>query len=135
MGRHYGQPSAEERGTILRELRRNGDQLGRCTPVMGRPLRLPSYDARRLLCKRRVVRKLNRHGPLWAEVAHRLQLKWSPQQIAGRLKSVSHETIYTAIYAMPRGTLRRELTRLMRQGSARRRLRMSGYAPAIGKAI
>ena len=157
MGRHYEHLGAEERGTImalrgqgasvraiarllirapstiLRELRRNGDQIGRRRPFIGRPLRLPGYDARRageraqrLRRKRRVIRKLDRHGPLWGEVHRLLRLKWSPQQIAGRLKTVSHETIYTAIYAMPRGALRRELTRLLRQGRARRRPRSRG---------
>jgi len=157
MGSHYEHLGAEERGTImamrsqgacvrqiarvltrapstiLRELRRNGDQRDRRAPVIGRPVRLPGYDARRagararrLRRKQRVVRKLDRHGPLWAQVKRLLELKWSPQQIAGRLKSVSHETIYTAIYAMPRGTLRRELTRLLRQGRARRRPRGRG---------
>jgi IS30 family transposase len=47
-----------------------------------------------------------------------LDWKWSPQQIAGVLKRVwpddptmhiSHESIYTAIYAHPRGELRRQL--------------------------
>jgi IS30 family transposase len=42
---------------------------------------------------------------------------WSPEQIAGMLKrawpddpskTVSHETIYTALYVMPRGGLRKE---------------------------
>ncbi|MES1930955.1 Integrase catalytic subunit [Salinisphaera dokdonensis CL-ES53] len=157
MGGHYEHLGAEERGTImalrsqgsgvreiarvltrapstiLRELRRNGDQLGRRKPIIGRPLRVPGYDARRagerarrLRRKRRVARKLDPGGPLWAQVHRLLMLKWSPEQIAGRLKSVSHETIYTAIYAMPRGTLRRELTRLLRQGHARRRPRSRG---------
>ena len=43
---------------------------------------------------------------------------WSPEQVAGRLRRmtphepafhVSHETIYCAIYALPRGELRSEL--------------------------
>ena len=52
---------------------------------------------------------------------------WSPEQISGRRKrmeagieqpsglSVSHEAIYTAIYALPRGELRRELIACLRQ--------------------
>jgi IS30 family transposase len=48
---------------------------------------------------------------------------WSPQQIAAILKQehpgqaalqASHETIYTAIYARPKGELRKELTSLLR---------------------
>jgi transposase, IS30 family len=60
-------------------------------------------------------------GPLFAEVTRLLRLPWSPEQIAGRRKRledgadmssglpVSHEAIYQAIYAVPRGELRREL--------------------------
>ncbi|AJT48730.1 transposase [Burkholderia thailandensis] len=50
--------------------------------------------------------------------------QWSPQEIAGTLKRVfpddpslhvSHETIYNAIYAQPRGELRRELIACLRR--------------------
>ena len=55
---------------------------------------------------------------------------WSPQQIARRLRIehpgdpmmwVSHETIYQSLYVQGRGELRRELTRCLRTGRARRR--------------
>jgi IS30 family transposase len=64
---------------------------------------------------------------LFGEVAKLLRLKWSPEQISGRRKrieggmeqqsglSVSHEAIYTALYALPRGALRRELLLCLRQ--------------------
>ena len=65
-----------------------------------------------------------------------LRSRWSPEQIAGKLPgmpasahdaqdatqassphppSVSHETIYCALYALPRGTLRTELIALLRK--------------------
>src|SRR3954451_13733547 len=56
-------------------------------------------------------------SPLIAEVTKLLRLQWSPEQIAGRRKRmedgvavssgvpVSHEAIYQAIYAVPRGVL------------------------------
>src|SRR3954468_4228994 len=71
-------------------------------------------------------------SPLFAEVAKLLRLQWSPEQIAGRRKRledgtalssglpVSHEAIYQAIYAVPRGELRRELLACLRQGKPRR---------------
>jgi IS30 family transposase len=59
-------------------------------------------------------------------VKQHLQRGWSPEQIAGRLGFVSHETIYTTIYAMPRGQLRRELTSLLRQCHRARRTRRQG---------
>src|SRR3954454_24055768 len=71
-------------------------------------------------------------SPLFAEVAELLRLQWSPEQIAGRRKRledgmevssglrVSHEAIYQAIYAVPRGELRRELLACLRQGKPHR---------------
>jgi transposase, IS30 family len=69
---------------------------------------------------------------LAAQVTQWLQEWWSPQQIAGRLRAefaddpmmhVSHETIYQALFVQGRGELRRELTRCLRTGRARRRAR------------
>src|SRR4051812_28194494 len=69
-------------------------------------------------------------GPLFAEVTRLLRLQ--PEQIAGRRKRledgadmssglpVSHEAIYQAIYAVPRGELRRELLACLRQGKPQR---------------
>jgi transposase, IS30 family len=74
--------------------------------------------------------KLAPDSPLFAEVANLLRLQWSPEQIAGkRLEAgtemssglrVSHEAIYQAIYAVPRGELRRELLACLRQGKPQR---------------
>jgi transposase, IS30 family len=59
-----------------------------------------------------------------------LDKRWSPQQIARRLRrdhpdrpelQVSHETIYQALYVQGRGGLRRELTACLRTGRAVRR--------------
>jgi len=64
------------------------------------------------------------------EVERRLQLRWSPQQIAARLvldypddpeMRVSHETIYQSLFVQGRGALRKELTRCLRTGRAQRR--------------
>lgn len=119
--------------TIARELRRNGDHQGQRGVAIGRPRLVPGYDATRAGCraerlrrKARTIRKLHPQGVLWPQVRALLERKWSPQQIAGRLGGVSHETIYTAIYAMPRGELRRELTMLLRQHRAARRPRSRG---------
>jgi IS30 family transposase len=40
---------------------------------------------------------------------------------------VSHETIYTAIYVLPRGNLRTDLISLLRHGHAKRRPRACGH--------
>lgn len=57
---------------------------------------------------------------------------WSPEEIARRLRIefpddpmmwVSHETIYQSLFVQGRGELRRELTRCLRTGRAKRRSR------------
>lgn len=84
---------------------------------------------------RRGRRKLLPGSPLFAHVASQLRQGWSPLQIAGRLRrmdpatspgTVSHETIYTALYALPRGELRRELLAALRRGRQNRRPRSRG---------
>ena len=123
--------------TISREVRRNGWQSQAEQCVMGRTRIAGGYNAHRAgKCARRVrraawpVRKLHRDGALWAEVRGLLALKLSPEQIAAKLRlrhpgqpqlQASHETIYSAIYAMPQGELRRDLTVLLRQARAARR--------------
>lgn len=125
--------------TISRELRRNGHSAPQLKPLMGRPRLKPGYDAvdagaraQKMRCRPRVLRKLHRGGELWKEVHGLLRHYWSPQQIAGKLRlrhpgradlQASHETIYTAIYAMPRGTLRKDLVPLLRQAKSTRKPR------------
>ena len=88
----------------------------------------------------------NLESPLWRTVLAGLRCHWSPQQIAGKLPrmnqaaiskqqtlpdtlpTVSHETIYCAIYAMPRGTLRSELVSLLRKSHKTRLPRTRGTA-------
>jgi len=81
-------------------------------------------------------------SPGWLHVLSGLHAGWSPEQIAGRLKRmpassavapcVSHETIYCAIYAMPRGALRTELVKLLRKSHAGRLPRARGQARFTG---
>jgi IS30 family transposase len=126
--------------TVSRERRRNGWRRER-EPI-GRPAIAGGYDARRagaraarLKRKARRPRKLARDSALWREVRGLLAKYFSPAQIAGTLKRrypgnpamhASPETIYTAIYAHPRGQLRRELVSLLRQGRGARRPRTRG---------
>lgn len=75
---------------------------------------------------------------LWPLVLPYLRRGWSPQQIAGRLRcmpgspTVSHETIYAAIYAMPRSALRSELVSLLRKSHAGRLPRARGTGRFTG---
>ena len=69
-----------------------------------------------------------------------LRHRWSPQQIAARLREefpddaemrVSHETIYQALYVQGRGGLRRELARCLRTGRAVRQPRRRADARQV----
>jgi IS30 family transposase len=143
-GRAIARALRRSPSTIARELSRNGYKPAQACGVLGRPRIAGGYDARRagqrarrLHRKCRVRPKLHRDGALWRYVHSRLQLRWSPEQIALTLRDrhpteaarrVSHETIYSAIYAMPRGELRRKLVELLRQGrGARRRTRTTPH--------
>ncbi|UQY32829.1 IS30 family transposase [Pseudomonas fulva] len=65
-------------------------------------------------------------------VAQRLQMQWSPEQIAGWLQRtypnepsyhVSHETIYRSLFIQARGALKKELLEHLRRTRAMRRSR------------
>ncbi|MBM4073955.1 MAG: IS30 family transposase [Planctomycetes bacterium] len=129
--------------TITRELARNGwtppaarpKQRGR-PPVAGGYRATAAHDrACRLAAAPRCPSRLDPDGPLWPIVTDLLRKRHSPEQIAGILArmhaqtpelQVSHETIYTAIYAMPRGELRSELVACLRQSRKSRRPRARG---------
>ena len=76
--------------------------------------------------------KLVEHQMLARIVADKLQLQWSPQQIAGWLKrkypgnegyQVSHETIYRSLFIQARGALKKELLEHLRRTRAMRHSR------------
>jgi IS30 family transposase len=76
--------------------------------------------------------KLTENRMLANMVASKLQLQWSPEQIAGWLKQlfsgdedyqVSHETIYRSLYIQARGALKKELLEHLRRTRAMRRSR------------
>lgn len=119
------------RSTVSREVRRN------CVAASPSSGSGPGYDAgvasqASFARRRRGLVRLAQGSWLRAAVFKQIRLGWSPQQISGRLKlmdqpqSVSHETIYQAIYVLPKGELRRDLIGLLRQGRKLRRLRGQG---------
>ncbi|WP_420636633.1 IS30 family transposase [Candidatus Palauibacter sp.] len=80
--------------------------------------------------RRPKVAKLARCPRLRRKVERLLAERWSPRQIAHRLRldhpsdpemRVSHETIYQSLYVQTRGALRKELTAYLRTGRTRRR--------------
>jgi IS30 family transposase len=76
--------------------------------------------------------KLVENRALAQIVAGKLQLQWSPEQIAGWLRraylgnedyQVSHETIYRSLFIQARGALKKELLEHLRRTRAMRRSR------------
>lgn len=118
--------------TISREIRRNRSHV-RGTQWAYRPHAAQDRaDARR---PRPKTGKIGQNPRLQDYIQRHLEKRWSPEQIAHCLRRdfphdremrVTHETIYQALYVQGRGELRRELTRALRSGRARR----SQQAPA-----
>ena len=100
--------------TVAREVTRHGGRaaIGRAQPIVRRCEHATTEVAKLAQCAR-----------LRAVVEEKLELRWSPEQIAGWLVSefpddpemrVSHETIYLSLFVQTRGALRKELTRYLR---------------------
>lgn len=110
--------------TISREIKRNGgqecyraNQADQC-----------AWDR---ACRPKVC-KLAENPSLASIVSNKLQLQWSPEQIAGWLKQtyandenyqVSHETIYRSLFIQARGALKKELSQHLRRTRVMRRSR------------
>jgi IS30 family transposase len=121
IGRRIGR----HRGTIGREVTANGGR---------KRYRACAAQARADEAARRPKPTWTEQRPwLWAEVQALLRTKkWSPEQIARRLRRdhphesqwwVSHEAIYQAVFVQAKGELRKELASCLRTGRARRRPR------------
>jgi len=118
-------------GTVCDEIKRHGK-------VTGYRAATAEADAAASRCRSGRKLRLAPDGPLFSGIARLLRLGWSPEQISGRRKRmengmerpsglrVSHEAIYTALYALPRGELRRELLSFLRQAKPMRGRRPKG---------
>jgi transposase, IS30 family len=150
MGQIYNHLSHDERNFIQRHLNLGRScrwiavRLRRSPPTISHEVRRSSgttdgYDAFSAACscqarRRRGLVKLREGTGLRSYVVGQLRLAWSPQQISGRLKAmndldlptVSHETIYRAIYVIPRGELRKDLVGFLRQAHKTRGARARG---------
>lgn len=82
-------------------------------------------------------KKLGVNELLRTYVYEKLSLEWSPEEIAKRIKldypqdknmRVSHETIYQHLYCLPRGELKKELMRSLRQERKMRQPRKYAYS-------
>ena len=127
--------------SITREFTRNNG----CLPdpsvpaARGRPRVAGGYRCARaqrraqvLRSKARVQRKMVCGNAVWNRVIDALRTGLSPEQASGILLRmpdpvrISHESIYTALYAMPRGELRAQLLSLLPRGHKTRRRRSAG---------
>ena len=117
------------RSTITREIRRNGWRAKLRKGGIAGGYRSVAADrrARVLSVKPRRPRKLKAGNQLWMTMLRHLRRGLSPVQIASTLARMadpvrlSHEAIYTALYAMPRGQLRASLLDLLRRRHKARR--------------
>jgi len=110
--------------TISREIMRNGGQDGyRASQADEAAWDRAHRPKTCKLVKNRVLARI---------VAGKLQMQWSPEQVAGWLKrtypgdgnyQVSHETIYRSLFIQARGALKKELTQHLRRTRVMRRSR------------
>ena len=110
--------------TISREITRNGGRQRYRATVADQA----AWDR----AHRPKTCKLAQNPALARIVASKLQLEWSPRQIAGWLKrtypddendQVSHETIYRTLFIQARGALKKELLQHLRRTRRMRRSR------------
>jgi IS30 family transposase len=110
--------------TVSREIKRNGGQA--C--YRASQADESAWDRGR----RPKTGKLAQNRALARIVAGKLQLQWSPEQVAGWLKrtypddtsrQVSHETIYRSLFIQARGALKKELVEHLRRSRVMRRSR------------
>jgi IS30 family transposase len=139
-----GRAIKRSKSTVARECKRgHWDPFGRYLALFGER----HYEAGRRhagVLRRKLGPDLD--SSMWKLVRRGLAVHWSPQQIAGRIRMVdplygplragplyvSHETIYRAIYGMPRCPQRTELIMLLRQSRAGRRRRSRGKQRFVG---
>jgi IS30 family transposase len=110
--------------TVSREIKRNGDR----ETYRASQADQAAWDR----AHRPKTCKLIENSALAHIVAGKLQMRWSPEQIAGWLKhtypddendQVSHETIYRSLYIQARGALKKELVQHLRRTRVMRRSR------------
>jgi transposase, IS30 family len=125
-----------DRSTVCREITRN--RPGHSAKERPRPYRAVLAQSKAEVRARRPRPvKLVANRALRRQVKAGLRQRWSPAQIACRLRAdfpddgqmrISHEAIYQAIYVQGRGELRRELAGCLRTGRTMRKPQRRGAA-------
>jgi IS30 family transposase len=107
-----------EVSTISREVKKNA-KYKRCYRAVR-----SNTKAKEIRHRQKQLKQLEENEQLKNYVFEHLRLKWSPEEIAKRLKvdysddmtmRISHESIYTYLYCLPRGELKKELLKGLRQ--------------------
>lgn len=146
----YHRLSLDERETIgqllsqSKSLRFIADLLSRNVSTISREIRhfsargtrykpwLAHYCADYLSARHNTGRRISRNPKLHSFIVAKLKLRWSPVQISMELSrcypnnkdmQASHETIYTYLYLLPKGELRKELIGYLRQKKKLRKSR------------
>jgi len=110
--------------TISREI-----SLGSCNKYTYRASKAQDRAKRNASKRKSGKYRLNDSPRLWSYIRKKLKKKWSPRQIVEELEidypldmtmRITPETIYTYIYVLPRGTLKKELTACLRRNHKRR---------------
>jgi transposase, IS30 family len=145
---HYSHLSLPEREEISRgmaqglSLRLIASTLGRSHTTLSREVLRHTasigyracraqFRAQKRARKPRTLRFTMLRPALWIEIQEMLHHRWSPEQISASLRKtyaasvmhVSTESIYAALYVLPRGTLRKELLSLLRRKHKKRKQR------------
>ena len=110
--------------TVLREINRTCKE-----PKIYRAIKAQRYAKwMRHITKKQP--KINTNQRLRDFVFEHLENRWTPEQIANRLKflyhddmamHISHESIYSYLYVMPRSTLRKQIIKCLRRKHINRR--------------
>lgn len=152
--KNYKRLSFDEREEISRMLAKHcslhgiAQSLGRHVSTISREVRAGSCNkytyragkahgrAERNLKKRRLGKRMLTHNVQLTRYIHtKLRLRWSPVQIAKELKKdypldmnmrIAPETVYTYLYVLPRGALKKELLSCLRQNRKRRHKQSRG---------
>jgi len=116
--------------TISREVK-----AGSCNKYTYRAVKAQNRAKRNASKRKSGKFRLNDNTKLWRYIFKKLRKKWSPRQIAEEVEKdypldmtmrISPEAIYTYIYILPRGALKKELTTCLRQNHKRRHKQARG---------
>lgn len=158
---NYHRLSGDEREEISRMLAQ-GCSFGAIAHSLGRSVSTVSNEISAGGCNRYVYRATTAHKrarrkaskrKLWKRkillmprlrryVQKKLRLRWSPEEIARKIAKeypldmtmrISPEAIYSYLYALPKGELKKELLACLRRERKRRHKRKEGGAKPVGR--